>query len=63
MKRSKDKTAKAGPVELSEKELGEVAGGIELKPVFISSYQVSATGKGTADVIVAAGPGGGPHIR
>ena len=63
MKESKDKTAKAGPVELSEKELGEVAGGIELKPVYISSYQVSAAKDGTPDVIVAAGPGGGPHVR
>jgi hypothetical protein len=63
MKKSKDKPANTGPVELSEKELGEVAGGIELEPVFISSYQLSATKDGTPDVIVAAGAGGGPHVR
>ena len=69
MKDSKDETAQAGPVELNEKELGEVAGGLELKPVYITGYSLSSGAgssritDGTSDVIVAAGAGGGPHIR
>lgn len=66
-KKPAGKISKTATVELSEKELGEVAGGaVELRNVLVSSYQVgtsSTVGDGTPDIIVGAGPGGGPHVK
>jgi hypothetical protein len=71
MTKSRDKTAKTEPVELDEKALGEVAGGSD--PAGRTYYVGTANGgvwkttdgstEGTPDVIVAAGPGAGPHIK
>ena len=71
MTKSKDKTAKPEPVELDEKDLGDVAGGAD--PTGNTLYVATAGGgvwkttdgirQDTPDAIVSASPGAGPHVK
>jgi len=66
MTKSKGKIRKPAAVELDEKDLDEVAGGTTISPSFLGGVRVAAgdvSGDGTPDIIVAAGPGGGPHVK
>jgi hypothetical protein len=54
MKKSMDKTARPGPVELDERALGDVAGGLEVKlqDCLISGYSMSSGGDRPTESIV-----------
>lgn len=54
MTKSRDKTAKSEPVELDEKALGEVAGGLDVKlqDCLISGYSISSGGDRPSETLV-----------
>ena len=70
VRKSGERIGKAKAAELTEQELDQVAGGSDPAG---RTYYVTANGgvwkttdgsvEGTPDVIVAAGPGAGPHIK
>jgi hypothetical protein len=54
MKKSSNKPTKAGAVELTEDELGDVAGGlvVKLEDCLISSYSISSGGDRPTESVV-----------
>ena len=56
-----------GAIEVDEQDLDQAAGGgsdlpMETVSLNYSKIELDAARKGTPDIIVATGPGGGPHV-
>lgn len=63
MTKSRNKTARPEPVELDDKALGDVAGGlsVQMQDALISSYSISSGGDRPTESIADTTPE--PHLK